>query len=309
MISDCAELGRGADVFMNMRTYNAASYASWLEQLAPALAPGVPRASLGAGLGCWVEHASTAASARSQGPGAAGRRRLQPVPAWSLTAQSAKDRVCVLMNHSVQEIDMFRLAPHESPPFPEPFWIPALEKYMAEDSGCSMPVPPPPPPSGPAVGCPALVRVCPTSVKRGVWALRVLSRVYAGLAACNLSRRSRVRPKQPVVEAPCSPSTSGCRRCGHPRRLNHMPFCTQMLHRAGGGPAGLWAAQGPRLRQGTVRGLPHQGPRVEARGFQPPPVHVLPEVVGAGGRAAAGGGSRRRRCAPGVSILDAFHFD
>ena len=34
----------------------------------------------------------------------------------------AKDRVCVLMNHSVQEIDMFRLAPHESPPFPEPFY-------------------------------------------------------------------------------------------------------------------------------------------------------------------------------------------
>jgi hypothetical protein len=172
VISDCAELGRGADVFMNMRTYNAASYVSWLEQLAPALAPGVPRASLGAGLGCWVEHASTAASARSQGPGAAGRRRLQPVPAWSLTAQSAKDRVCVLMNHSVREIDMFRLAPHESPPFPEPFWIPALEKYMAEDSGCSMPVPPPPPPSGPAVGCPALVRVCPPSMKRGAWGLQ-----------------------------------------------------------------------------------------------------------------------------------------
>ena len=31
------------------------------------------------------------------------------MPAWSLTAESAEERVCVLMNHSVVEIDMFRL--------------------------------------------------------------------------------------------------------------------------------------------------------------------------------------------------------
>ena len=29
---------------------------SWLNQLAPSIAPTVPRASLGAGLGCWIEH-------------------------------------------------------------------------------------------------------------------------------------------------------------------------------------------------------------------------------------------------------------
>ena len=38
------------------------------------------------------------------------------------------------------------------PEWPEPFWIPQLERFVA-GGGCD--VPPPPPPSGPAVGCPA----------------------------------------------------------------------------------------------------------------------------------------------------------
>ena len=119
----------------------------WLKQLAPAIADGVPRKSLGAGLGCWVEHTAANASAR---------RKLQPVPAWSLSPESATQRICALMNHSVQEIDMFRVSPLEG--FPEPFWTPALEKYIA-GGGCPMPIippPPPPAPSGPSVGCPAM---------------------------------------------------------------------------------------------------------------------------------------------------------
>ena len=35
---------------------------SWLNQLAPSIAPTVPRASLGAGLGCWIEHEDRAST-------------------------------------------------------------------------------------------------------------------------------------------------------------------------------------------------------------------------------------------------------
>ena len=44
------------------------------------------------------------------------------MPAWSLTAESAEERVCVLMNHSVVEIDMFRLkcdTPNPNPRSPK----------------------------------------------------------------------------------------------------------------------------------------------------------------------------------------------
>ena len=103
MISNCSELAAGADVFMNMGTYNAASLEAWMEQLAPSIAPGVPRASLGAGLGCWIAREGSAGDDTAGGdrlrprdqPRGDGPRRLQPVPAWSLSPASAEERVCV----------------------------------------------------------------------------------------------------------------------------------------------------------------------------------------------------------------------
>ena len=99
VISNCSLLATGGDLFMNMATYNAGSYTAWLEQFAiPIDDATIPRSKLGAGLGCWIE---------------------STVPAWSLTAESAKQRVCALMNASVTEIDMYvskharvRPAPH-----------------------------------------------------------------------------------------------------------------------------------------------------------------------------------------------------
>lgn len=77
------------------------------------------------------------------------------------------DRVCAIMNASIQEIDMFDLAPQKN--FPEPFWIPELEKF-AQGGGC--PFTPPPPivcplpsaawrPGGGPDGC------CESSANRG----------------------------------------------------------------------------------------------------------------------------------------------
>eukprot|EP01051_Picozoa_sp_SAG22_P015228 SAG22_NODE_1962_length_3242_cov_2.053452_2_plen_442_part_00 len=108
---------------MNMRTYNAPDYTTWARSaLSPALAQ-IPLSKLGAGLGCWVD-------SRTKGT-------------WNLKPESATDRVCLLMNQSIPEIDMFILKPIGSPiPFPEPFWIPALERYVA-GGGCEAKVPAP----------------------------------------------------------------------------------------------------------------------------------------------------------------------
>ena len=81
-------LAAAADAVMNTKTYNAPSFLAWKGQLEPALAAGVPRDKLGAGLGCWVESGA--------------------VPPWNLSPTSAAERVCELMNQSFQEIDMFR---------------------------------------------------------------------------------------------------------------------------------------------------------------------------------------------------------
>jgi hypothetical protein len=74
-----------------MATYNSASYPEWLDQFAIPVDDGtIPRSKLGLGLGCWIDPS---------------------VPNWSLTANSATQRVCslMIMNASVVEIDMFRL--------------------------------------------------------------------------------------------------------------------------------------------------------------------------------------------------------
>ena len=142
-----------------MRADNAADYTTWdREQLGPALAQ-IPLSKLGAGLGCWID-------SRTKGT-------------WNVKPQSAIDRVCLLMNKSVRsllsdttgiiaqlplrsvalfssyarphsqsvafqvsEIDMFILKPSATPPFPEPFWIPVLERYMA-GGGCVAKIPAP----------------------------------------------------------------------------------------------------------------------------------------------------------------------
>ena len=88
--TNCAELAKGADLFMNMDTYNSASYEDWMRALGPSIAPGVPRSQLGAGLGCWIEHDHASQTNRIH-----SGRRLQPVPAWSLSAESAEQRICV----------------------------------------------------------------------------------------------------------------------------------------------------------------------------------------------------------------------
>ena len=67
-----------------------------MQQLAPSIALGVPRASLGAGLGCWIEH-DGAAAADGDDVSQLLHRRLQAVPAWSLSPKSAAERICVLM--------------------------------------------------------------------------------------------------------------------------------------------------------------------------------------------------------------------
>lgn len=112
VISNCSLLANGADLLMNMATYNAPSYNAWLSQLGPSVDDSsFPRTKLGAGLGCWIEHRH----GHDHAPATAGK---QPVPAWSLTPKSAEQRVCELMNRSVLEIDMFRLKP---PDWPEPW--------------------------------------------------------------------------------------------------------------------------------------------------------------------------------------------
>lgn len=107
---------------MNMRTYNAPDYDSWYEEaLVPALE--VPRDILGVGLGCWID-------SRTNGT-------------WNVLAESARDRVCLLMNRSVEEIDMFLIKQGQPTPaanFPEPFWIAPLQRFMA-GGGCVARVP------------------------------------------------------------------------------------------------------------------------------------------------------------------------
>jgi hypothetical protein len=115
---------------MNMRTYNSGDFSGWANAaLMPALTD-VPLDVLGVGLGCWVD-------SRTNGT-------------WNVQPASAKDRVCLLMNRSVQEIDMFILSQGKTPgsrpggypvTFPEPFWIPELKKFVAGGGWCAVTLP------------------------------------------------------------------------------------------------------------------------------------------------------------------------
>ena len=94
MLSNCSAVaGSGVARVYSMYTYNSADYYEWChQQLAPALAT-VPLDTLGIGLGCWVTPDLN--------------------NTWNTSPESAEDRVCKLMNESVQEIGMFELNPQQ----------------------------------------------------------------------------------------------------------------------------------------------------------------------------------------------------
>ena len=149
---------------MDMGTYNAADYSTWAHMLDYALKL-IPIRKLGAGLGCWID-------SRTKGT-------------WNVKPQSAIDRVCLLMNKSVDEIDMFVLRPTATPsPFPEPFWIPVLERYMG-GGGCDAKVP------APLLSCPNA-----TVGPRESW-------VNGGGEGCCTSHSLREDPSQPGRELHC----------------------------------------------------------------------------------------------------------
>lgn len=113
-----------ANRVLNMASYNSASLAAFYAAMAPALA--VPRGQLGAGLGVW---------------------NASEVPAWSLTPAAARDRLCALANFSVEETDLFRIAPELG--WPPVWWIAPLRAFL-RGGGC--PLPPVPPSRCPATG-------------------------------------------------------------------------------------------------------------------------------------------------------------
>ena len=79
MIDNCALVASsGVNRIMHMGTYNAASYQAWVQRaLAPAIAPGVPRASVGLGLGVWSKRSSPPSSiSRSLKRGAVHTRQF-----------------------------------------------------------------------------------------------------------------------------------------------------------------------------------------------------------------------------------------
>ena len=125
MMDNCSAVANSADLLWTMYTYNSADYYEWVhQQLSPALAT-VPLHRLGVGLGCWVS--------------------AELNDTWNLTPEAAEDRVCKLMNESVQEIGMFSLsqgAGRHEPIAPELFWIAPLERFMLGGS-CAAKVPTP----------------------------------------------------------------------------------------------------------------------------------------------------------------------
>ena len=121
--SQCKKIVSTGVKMMNMRTYNGISYEQWYySNLAPALE--IKNNAVVSGLGCWVDH--TIANT------------------WSTSAISAEQRICMLMNQSVDEIAMFVLRQGQANPllnFPESFWIPQLEKFMSNDKSCEAVIP------------------------------------------------------------------------------------------------------------------------------------------------------------------------
>jgi hypothetical protein len=115
LASNCSLLGSANlhdGKIMNMATYNAGNYDEWVSALGYALQ--APLQNLGVGLGVYT-NTNTAHS-------------------WNTNASSAAERICALMNHSVNEVDIFDLQP---PTAPEHFWLAQLRKYK-QGGGCDM---------------------------------------------------------------------------------------------------------------------------------------------------------------------------
>jgi hypothetical protein len=115
MMANCSAVATsGVDRIYTMYTYNSADYYEWVTaQLAPSLET-VPLGTLGVGLGCWTDPSLN--------------------NTWNLTPEAAEDRVCKLMNASVEEIGMFDLSrgvkgdPNQR--FPADYWIGPLQRYI-----------------------------------------------------------------------------------------------------------------------------------------------------------------------------------
>ena len=127
MIKDFSTLAKGFDRLMDMDTYNSASLAKW-DVTFGRFATGASSAPLSArsvGLGCWADNRSCT-----------GCPNITATLPWSLSAQSATDRICAVMNASAPEVSFWVLA--GLAPSPQVFWWPALQRYRA-GGGCAVP--------------------------------------------------------------------------------------------------------------------------------------------------------------------------
>ena len=201
IMSNCSLLASAADAVMDMRTYNGVSERAWYEEAAPAL--GISGVNIG--LGCWND-------SRTENT-------------WALTSQSAEQRICYLLNHSVPEIDMFRLkfdAATGAPIWPYPFWVGALKRYV-QGGGCA----PAPLPTG----------HCPSD---GGW-IDDASVVPRYSPCCTLSAKAENRTACAPKASPAACAQQQCEAAGlgHvwvPRDYSHFPY-TCCLKKAGSGRA------------------------------------------------------------------------
>ena len=86
-------------------------------------ASSAPLSARSVGLGCWADNRSCT-----------GCPNITATLPWSLSAQSATDRICAVMNASAPEVSFWVLA--GLAPSPQVFWWPALQRYRA-GGGCA----------------------------------------------------------------------------------------------------------------------------------------------------------------------------
>ena len=135
MTKDFSALAQGFDRLMDMDTYNSRSLPQWSNTF-DGFARGAPSAPLSAksvGLGCWADNRSCT-----------GCANITATMPWSVSAQSATDRICAVMNVSAPEVSFWVLA--GLAPSPQEFWWPQLQRYRA-GGGCAIPSGPPPAPT------------------------------------------------------------------------------------------------------------------------------------------------------------------
>ena len=106
VLREYATLAPSVDRLLTMETYNGDSPSDWLPYLTDFLAS-TPLEKAGVGLGAW-----------SDGKGA-----------WWETPAGADFKVNASVAANVPELAVFRILPSTSPPWPLPFWWPALAKF------------------------------------------------------------------------------------------------------------------------------------------------------------------------------------